>query len=195
MQIQPEIAFHNCEKTDWAEEAILDHIERLEEIYDRLITCRVRVDQTNDNTNHTIPPVVRIEISVPGHKDIVVSHEPGHLQRKFQAPDLKNAINEAFRIAEDRLTRYKDQLTDRTAPGTHEAANELLGQIAEITPGEDFGFLLTASGGLLYFHRNSLLSGDFDRLKRGDDVYYVEDMGDTGPTAKKVRVKQNGNGK
>jgi len=192
MQIQPEIAFHNIEKSDWAEDQILDHIERLEEIYDRLITCRVRVDQTNDNTNHTIPPVVRIEISVPCHKDIVVAHEPGHLQRKFQAPDLKNAINEAFRIAEDRLAKYKDQLTDRTAPATHEAANEFVGQIAEITPGEDFGFLLTATGGLLYFHRNSLLSGDFDRLKRGDEVHYVEEMGDTGPTAKKVRVKQNG---
>jgi len=193
MQIQPEIAFHNCEKVDWAEEQILDHIDRLEDIYDRVITCRVRVDQTNDNTNHTIPPVVRIEISVPGHKDIVVAHEPGHLQRKFQAPDLKNAINEAFRIAEDRLAKYKDQLTDRTASATHEAANEFVGQIAEVTPGEDFGFLLTATGGLLYFHRNSLLSGDFDRLKRGDEVHYVEEMGDTGPTAKKVRIKQNGN--
>jgi ribosome-associated translation inhibitor RaiA len=192
MQIQPEIAFHNIEKSDWAEDQILDHIERLEEIYDRLITCRVRVDQRNDNTNHTIPPVVHIEISVPGHKDIVVAHEPDHLQRKFQAPDLKNAINEAFRIAGDRLARYKDQLTDRTTEGTHEAANELLGQVGEITPAEDFGFLLTASGGLLYFHRNSLLTGDFDRLEIGDEVYYIEDVGDTGPIATKVRVKQNG---
>lgn len=192
MQIQPEIAFHNIEKSDWAEDQILDHIDRLEEIYDRLITCRVRVDQRNTNANNTIPPVVHIEISVPGHKDIVVAHEPEHLQRKFQAPDLKNAINEAFRIAERRLSQYKDQLTDRTAEGTHEAANELLGQVAEIAPAKDFGFLLTASGSVLYFHRNSLLSGDFDRLKAGDEVYYVEDLGDTGPTAKKVRVKQNG---
>jgi ribosome-associated translation inhibitor RaiA/cold shock CspA family protein len=195
MQIQPEIAFHNTAKPDWAEDNIRNHISRLEDIYERLITCRVRVDQRNDNANHTIPPVVRIEISLPGHKDIVVAHEPGHLQRKFQAPDLKNAINEAFRIAEDRLTRYKDQLTDRTAQGTHEAANELLGQVAEITPAEDFGFLLTASGSLLYFHRNSVLSGDFDRLAPGDAIYYVEDVGDTGPIATKVRVKQNGKGR
>jgi len=192
MQIQPEIAFHNIEKSDWAEDQILDHIDRLEEIYDRLITCRVRVDQRNDNTNHTIPPVVHIEISVPGHKDIVVAHEPDHLQRRFQAPDLKNAINEAFRIAGDRLARYKDQLTDHTAPTKHEAVNELLGHVAEIPPDEDFGFLLTASGSLLYFHRNSLLTGDFERLKRGDEVHYVEGLGDTGPTATKVRVKQNG---
>ena len=51
MQIQPEIAFHNCEKVDWAEDQILDHIERLEGIYDRVIACRVRVDQRNDNAN------------------------------------------------------------------------------------------------------------------------------------------------
>jgi len=149
----------------------------------------VRVDQRANNASNTIPPVVRIELSVPGHRDIVVAHEPDRLQRKFQAPDLHNAINEAFRIAERRLGQFKDQLRDRTAAGRHEAANGMLGQIVEITPAQDFGFLLTASGGLLYFHRNSVLAGDFDKLKVGDEVHYVEEMGDTGPTAKKVRVK------
>jgi ribosome-associated translation inhibitor RaiA/cold shock CspA family protein len=189
MQIPLEIAFHNIDKSEWAEAAIRDHVARLEAIYDRLTTCRVRVDQRANNANGTIPPVVRIEISLPGHKDIVVAHEPDHLQRKFQAPDLQNAINEAFRIAERRLSEYKDRLTDYTAAGQHEAANEFLGQVAEIQPGSDFGFLLTKEGGLLYFHRNSVLSGDFDRLKRGDEVSYVEEAGDTGPTASKVRVR------
>jgi len=88
MQIQPEIAFHNVSRPDWAEDAILDHVARLEDIYHRLITCRVRVDQRANNSSNTVPPVVRIEMSVPGYKDIVVAHEPDHLQRKFQAPDL-----------------------------------------------------------------------------------------------------------
>jgi ribosome-associated translation inhibitor RaiA/cold shock CspA family protein len=189
MQIPVEIAFRNVPKSDWAENEIRDHVARLEEIYDRLTTCRVRVDQRANNSNNTVPPVVRIEMSVPGHTDIVVAHEPDHLQRKFQAPDLHNAINEAFRIAERRLSQYKDQLQDRTAPGAHESANEFLGQVAELTPERDYGFLLTATGGLLYFHRNSVLSGDFDRLKVGTEVHYVEELGDTGPTAKKVRVK------
>jgi cold shock CspA family protein len=74
----------------------------------------------------------------------------------------------------------------------HEASNEMRGQVGEITPPEDFGFLLSASGSLLYFHRNSLLSGDFDSLKVGDEVHYVEAVGDTGPIASKVRVKSNG---
>jgi len=189
MQIPIEIAFHNLPKSDWAENEIRDHVSRLEEIYDRLTTCRVRVDQRASNVNNSIPPVVRIEMSVPGHNDIVVAHEPDHLQRKFQTPDLHNAINEAFRIAERRLTQYKDQLQDRATAAGHDAANSYLGQVAEITPAKDFGFLLTASGGLLYFHRNSMLSGDFDRIRVGAEVHYVEDVGDTGPIATKVRVK------
>ena len=190
MQAPIEIAFHTIERAEWAEDAIRDHVARLEQMFDRLTTCRVRVDQRANNSNNTIPPVVRIELSVPGHRDIVVAHEPDRLQRKFQAPDLHNAINEAFRIAERRLGQFKDQLRDRTAAGRHEAANGMLGQIVEITPAQDFGFLLTASGGLLYFHRNSVLVGDFDRLEVGDQLHYVEDMGDTGPIASKVRVKQ-----
>ena len=189
MQIPLEIAFHNIEKTDWAEGAIRDHVARLEEIYERLVTCRVRVDQRATNSNNTIPPVVRIEMSIPGHKDLVVAHEPDHLQRKFQSPDLHNAINEAFRIAERQLSQFKEQQTDHKAGIRHESAQEFLGQVAEVNRDEDFGFLLTKEGGLLYFHRNSVLSGDFDSFERGHEVRYVEDVGDTGPIATKVRIK------
>jgi cold shock CspA family protein len=119
-----------------------------------------------------------------------VAHEPDHLQRKFQAPHLQTAIKEAFRIAERRLTAFKDQRSDHTAAGDHEASNEFPGQIAEMTPERDFGFLMTKEGGLLYFHRNSVLSGDFDSFRRGQEVHYVEALGDTGPIASKVRAKE-----
>ncbi|HEY6022965.1 MAG TPA: HPF/RaiA family ribosome-associated protein [Pseudolabrys sp.] len=189
MQRPVEIAFRNIESSDAAEAAIRDHVARLERMYGRMTTCRVRVDQRNQNVNESMPPVVHIDISVPGHKDIVVAHEADHLQRKYQAPDLRNAINEAFRIAERRLGKYKDKVTDHgIAERGHEAANEYRGQVAEVTTEKDFGYVLTKEGGLLYFHRNSLLSGDFDSLSRGDEVSYVEQAGDTGPIASKVRV-------
>jgi cold shock CspA family protein/ribosome-associated translation inhibitor RaiA len=192
VQVPLEIAFHHLDKPDWAENAIRDRVARLEDIFDRMISCRVRVERRARNSNNTIPPVVRIEIGVPGRKDIVVAHEPEHLQRKYQAPDLKTAINEAFGIAERSLAAFKDHLTDHTAPGQHEAANEFLGQVAELDPERDFGFVMTKEGSLLYFHRNSVLSGDFDALRRGQEVHYVEGVGDTGPIATKVRVKAAG---
>ena len=49
----------------------------------------------------------------------------------------------------------------------HEAGQQNLGQVAELNPDRDFGFLLTKEGGLLYFHRNSMLAGDFDALSCG----------------------------
>jgi cold shock CspA family protein len=111
------------------------------------------------------------------------------LLRKYQHPDLHKAINEAFRVAERRLCDLKEQLDDRSKGAAHDAENQSLGQVVELRPEEDFGFLMTKEGSLLYFHRNSVLSGDFDRLSRGDEVHYNEAIGDTGPIATKVRVK------
>src|SRR5262249_7229195 len=156
-------------------------VAELDRIYGRLVSCRVHVDQRASNANGTIPPVVHIELGIPGRPDLVVSHEPEHLQRKFQRPDLHNAIHEAFRIAERQLHDLKELREGRTKHDLHDSENQSLGHVAEVTPDDDFGFLMTREGGLLYFHRNAVLAGDFDHLTRGDEVYYVEGVGDTGP--------------
>ena len=191
MQVPLEIAFHNIDHSDWAEREVRARVADLEKLYDRLTSCRIRIDQRANNSNGTIPPVVRIELGIPGRKDLVVSHEPDHLQRKFQRPDLHNAINEAFRVAERRLLDLKQVREGRSKDAHHDSENQSLGQIAEIDPAGDFGFVLTKEGGLLYFHRNALLTGEFDKLERGDQVHYVEDSGDTGPIASKVRVTRS----
>jgi cold shock CspA family protein len=139
----------------------------------------------------TIPPVVHIELGIPGRKDLVVSHEPEHLLlRKYKHPDLHTAINEAFRKAERQLLDLKEQLNDHGKGVHHDSTNQSLGQIAELDPAGNFGFLLTKEGSLLYFHQNALLSGAFDDLKPGDEAHYVEAFGDTGPIASKVRPKK-----
>ena len=189
MQIPAEISFHNIAKKDWAEKEIRDHIADLERIFDRLTSCRVRVEQRANKNSGAIPPVVHIELGIPGSKDIVVAQEPDRLQRKFQTPDLRNAINEAFRVAKKQLIDWKERHTRPGRDGGHDVQNQFLGQVADLPAGEDFGFLMTKEGGLLYFHRNSMLAGDFGQLKRGDEISYVEEMGDTGPIACKVRVK------
>jgi ribosome-associated translation inhibitor RaiA/cold shock CspA family protein len=191
MQVPLEVAFHNIDSSDWAEQEIRERVADLEKIYARLTSCRVRVDQRAQNNNGTIPPVVHIELGIPGRPDVVVSHEPDHLMRKYQRPDLHKAINEAFRIAERRLVDLKEKRDGRTKEPHHDGPNQALGQIAEMDPGGEFGFLLTKEGALLYSHRNAMLSGNFDDLRRGHEVYYVDAMGDTGPIASKVRVKKS----
>jgi cold shock CspA family protein/ribosome-associated translation inhibitor RaiA len=187
LQVPLEIAYHHVDASPWIEETIRARVAKLEKIYDRLVSCRVRIDRRAVNPTLKIPPVVRIEMGVPGHGELVVSHEPDRLMRKFRAPDLRNAINEAFRLAEDQLAAFKEQLKDHGKEHGQEGRAPQHGQVAEITPDNDSGFILTETGNLLYFHRNNLIDGDFDGLRRGQDVDYVEEAGDGGPTAMRVR--------
>ena len=73
--------------------------------------------------------------------------------------------------------------------GGHDGENQFLGTVSDLPENADFGFLTTKEGGQLYFHRNSLLTGAFDDLRRGDEVYYVEELAGIGPVASKVRVR------
>lgn len=187
MDVPLQIAFHKVEKPDWAEDEIRARVEKLDKMADQLVGCRVAVEQRADNVDHTIPPVVRIELDMAGTAPIIVAYEPERLQQRYQNPDLRTAINDAFGLAEQRLEGWKERRRWETKDRHHDIQNQLLGQVAELPPGQDHGFLMTAEGGLLYFHRNSLLSGDFDELRVGDEVHYVETVGDTGPLAVKVR--------
>jgi cold shock CspA family protein/ribosome-associated translation inhibitor RaiA len=185
MQIPLEIAFHKIDKSDAAESEIRARVDKLEKLYGGLVGCRVRVDQRADKKR--TPPVVHIEMSVPGAKDLVVAYEPERLLQKFQNPNLANAISDAFDAAERQIVDFKRRREGGATADYHDGQNQFLGQVAELHPEDDHGFLMTKEGSLLYFHRNSLLNGDFNKLRRGDEVRYVEDMGDTGPTAAKVR--------
>lgn len=185
MQVPLEIAFHKVDKPAWAEDEIRSRVEKLEKLYGGLIGCRVRVDQRADAAR--TPPVVHIEMSVPGQKDLIVAYEPERLQQRYKNPDLSNAIADAFTAAERQLTDLKREREGGATADYHDGQNQFLGQVAELHPEEDHGFLMNKDGGLLYFHRNGILGGNFDDLKRGDEVHYVEEVGDTGPIATKVR--------
>src|SRR5260370_41361540 len=126
-----EIAFHNTESSPWAEREIRARVAELERLYDRLVSCRVRIDQRAKDLTGTIPPVVHIELGIPGRTELVVSHEPDHLLRKYQHPDLHKAINEAFRITERQLCDLKKQRNGRTKVGDHDAETQSRAQNAE----------------------------------------------------------------
>jgi cold shock CspA family protein len=69
----------------------------------------------------------------------------------------------------------------------HEAP--LQGRVVEIHPGQDYGKIATTDGGLVYFHRNAVVDGDFEDLKPQDAVELVAQYGESvqGPQASTVR--------
>jgi cold shock CspA family protein len=54
--------------------------------------------------------------------------------------------------------------------------------------GEDCGFIETADGREIYFHRNSVLDNGFERLTVGSEVRFVEEIGEKGAQASTVRL-------
>jgi cold shock CspA family protein/ribosome-associated translation inhibitor RaiA len=180
MDIPVEIVFHNMPSSAKIEAEIRKRIDKLDRLYEHLTGCRVSVEQLHRRHHTGNLYDVHIDLRVPGD-EIVVSREPHHAE-KFTDPDIGIAVRNAFKAAERRLLDYKRK--QRGDVKVH--AEAFAGQVSQLYSDEDHGFILTHEGTQLYFHRNSLIQRDFDRLKVGDKVHFVETDGDTGPTAGKV---------
>jgi cold shock CspA family protein len=163
------------------ETVIRNRVGKLDRLYEHLIGCRVSVEQLHRRHHTGNLFDVHIDMRVPGD-ELVVTREPHHPREKFADPDLGIALRHAFKAAERRLLDYKHR--QRREVKVH--AEAFAGQVSQPNPEEDHGFILTHEGSQPYFHRNSLIHHDFDRLKLGDKVHFVDTDGDTGPTARKV---------
>jgi len=190
MQVSVEISYHNVEKSQAADDSIRAHVAYLERIYDRITACRVWVDSRAGALHDEMLPAVSIELQIPGFTNLVVAHDPADTEQNYPSPDLNNAIYKAFRMAERRLLDLK-QIREDNERIAQQGDLSFLGRIAEIYPLEDYGYLLNKEGALVYFHRDALVSGDFDYLVRGMDAYYVEEAGRSGTHAKKVWVRES----
>jgi cold shock CspA family protein/ribosome-associated translation inhibitor RaiA len=177
-----EIAFHNTPSSPQVEAEIREHVAKLERRFGRLVGCRVAVELLHRQHQTGNVYDVHITMRVP-RGELVVSREPHRAKEKYAEPDIHVSLRDAFKAAERQLTEYKRKLQGEVKP--HE--DSFAGQVSQLYPAEDHGFILTHEGTQLYFHRNNLITkGDFDRLRVGDRVHFIETVGDTGPIASKV---------
>jgi cold shock CspA family protein len=93
---------------------------------------------------------------------------------------VREAFDTAARLLEDYVRRRRGQ-TKRHDPVAH-------GRVRVVMPGQDHGFLETVDGREVYFHRNSVVGGQFGALVPGTEVAFVEEPGEKGPQATTVRV-------
>jgi ribosome-associated translation inhibitor RaiA/cold shock CspA family protein len=176
-----QIVFHNLERSAAVEADIRERFVKLEKRYDRLVACRVSVEKLHRQHRTGNLFEVHIDMIVPG-AELAVSKQPQRAKERYANPDVYVSVRDAFAAAERQLKRFKRQKREDLQP--HDLP--LRGQVAELHPEEDWGYLLTNAGALLYFHRNAVLDGSFDRLSQGDLVNYLEAAGESGPTAVKV---------
>ena len=180
-----DVTFHNLDSSPSVEAEIRRHVDKLERRFSGLlIGCRVSVEALHKQHRTGNVFEVHITLSVPG-QDLAVSRQPQKAKERYASPDVHTSIRDSFAAAERQLESYKGKLrTDTSAP----SGSAITGQVVLMEPGTDHGFLLTNTGTQLYFHRDSVTNDAFAKLKPGDVVYYVEQEGDTGPVASKVRL-------
>lgn len=178
MQIEPEIAFRNVEPTDEVKEQIRKGIARLENVYDRLTSCRLMVELPDRRHQSGNLYHVRIDLTMPGHEIVIRRVPPEHRANE----ELSQAMGEAFDRARDKLVEHARQL--RGDVKAHEVPAH--GRVARLFP--EYGFIEATDGLDVYFHRNSVVRGRYDDLEEGSEVRFVLEQGDEGPQASSVRV-------
>lgn len=179
MQLPLEIAARNVELSEAAEAAIRERADKLDTFYERITSCRVAVEVPHRHQQRGASYVVRVDITVPG-SEFVIKRKP--------AATLLSAIQEAFDAAERKLRRFAHR--QRGEVKNHEPP--LHARVRELFPLAGYGFLETQDGGMVYFDRQSVLNGGFDRLAPGTEVRYVEERGEKGPQASTVAPVRKG---
>ncbi len=178
MQVPLELSYRNLEGSPAIEERIRQRVQKLEKLAPDLMACRVVIEAPHRHRHQGRIYHVRVDATVPGH-EVVVSRDPGE---HHAHEDLYVAIRDAFDAVERRLEdaerRRRGQVKRHEVPGH--------GRISEIVPMLDYGRIETPDGRDIYFHRNALLEGGFDQLEVGDEVRFVEEMGEQGPQASTV---------
>ncbi len=106
-----EIHFHGLEKSEAIETRVREKVAKLQRHFDRMSACRVVLEAPHRNPAKPKVYQVKIEVSIPGHQAIIVTHERegAHAQE-----DLGLAIRDAFEVATRRVDDVAAKMSSRT---------------------------------------------------------------------------------
>lgn len=179
MKTTPQIDFQGMEPSDHFRDQIIKQIERLEDRYGRLTACRVVVKGPGGRHHTGGLYDVHIHLSLPDEREVAVERTP-HQDERFQDFEfaLHDAFNRAVRQLQDQVGRMHGKVKH------HEEAP--IGVVKRLLLEDGYGFLESADGREIYFHRNSVLEPGFDSLQLGQRVRFDEEEGEKGPQASRV---------
>lgn len=181
MKIPLQITFRNLEPSDAIEAKIRAKSEKLERFAEDIMSCRVIVEAPHKHHHKGVTYAVKIDITLPGTEIIADRHPDQHHAHEDVYVAIRDAFDAAYRQLEDYVRERRHKVKH------HETAPH--GHIKEIFPDQDYGILMTPDEREIYFHRNSVIGGDFDKLQVGTSVHFSEEMGEKGPQASTVHIE------
>lgn len=180
MQKPPEITFRKMDPSPALEADVRERIGKLEKFCDEIIGVSVAIEAPHKHSHKGNLYHLRVDVTVPGD-EIVVQRTPDD-EQAHQDPYV--TVRDAF----DAVRRQLEDYTRKRRGDVKRHEEPPHGRVTVLKPGEDYGRLETPDGRDIYFHRNSLVEGNFDDLEIGTELRFVEEAGDEGPQASSVYV-------
>lgn len=180
MTIPTQITFRNMESSPAVEAQLHERADALELYYPSILTCRIAVEAAHRHHHKGRLFHIRIRLTVPG-REIVVSRDPTeHHAHEDIAVAIRDAFDATRRQLEDHLRHVQGKVKAHAVP-TH-------GRIVRLIAEAGYGFIESVTGDEVYMHRDSVVGANFDDLRVGDEVRYVEhpDESEKGPQASTV---------
>jgi cold shock CspA family protein len=181
MQTPVEIDFQGMRGRPEVQASIQHHVAELEQRYGRVTACRVVLKGPGGHQRTGGLYEVNIRLALPNGREVNVARTA---QADERLADLSFAINDAFQHARRRLQDHVRRVQGQVKQ--HES--QPMGTVKSLDASGEFGFLEAADGHEVYFHRNSVLDGAYNRLAVGTHVAFAEEMGEKGPQASTVKL-------
>ena len=175
-----QITFRDIPHSDAVEAGIREKAAKLEQFCDRIMSCRVVVEAPHGHHHRGKLYHVRVDLTVP-NAEIIVNRSPSE---HHAHEDVYVAIRDAFDATRRQLQSYVRK--QRGKVKSHELPHH--GKVSSLVPGGDYGRIQTSDGRDIYFHRNSVINGDFDALETGNEIRFTEEAGEDGPQASTVHI-------
>ncbi|MCG7598802.1 cold shock domain-containing protein [Halomonas sp. McH1-25] len=187
MQVPLEITYNHVSRSDWIDDYIKSRVDKLEHLSDNIVACRVVIEQTQSPHRTGNPYRAHVEVSLPAKRELVADKTETVTDPQVQ---LRPIIRHAFEAMEKQLKKQNGKRGGRKVKH-YEGGDELTPSVATVVrmfEEEGYGFLKNLSGEEIYFHRNSVLHDDFDRLTVGSQVRFEPEEGEKGPQASTVQI-------
>jgi ribosomal subunit interface protein len=185
MRVAATVNFHHMDPSPALERRIREKIERLDRFFPGMMRCSVTVEAAHHHQRKGFFYSVRIALTLP-RGELVVSQHPGKNPRKHDK--VFAAMNSAFQAIEKQILRFK--ALERREVKEHQSSSWQQGEITQLFPEEDFGFIKSPTKDEVYFHMNALKAHNSDKIDLGSKVRFVviEGEGYKGPQASVVQV-------
>lgn len=182
MEIPLELTFRGLDRTEEREELIRQKVAKLEQVCDTITRCRVVVEQAQESQQTGAPLHLHITVRVPHHNEVLISQK---MDADEAADPFGRLVRDAFQATQRKLQEITERQRGEVKPT---ASPDELGMVIKLFAERDYGFLETMDRREVFFHRNSVLNNDFDRLAVGTGVRFVEEEGEKGPQASSVLI-------